>query len=171
MLKNKPLNLSLNWLVQVPVGGPTKPACKCMSYPTPHILAKCRSQSECSFYSGCLLPLCQTSNQCSAFLQRARGKNKSTGRTEGIPPKSLGWSSRMSSVELYMQYSRKISVHPKNYKSPFPSSSGWSWAPSATFSWMHGGGVWISGKTRAAPIQATHLHQALVPKHEGITTN
>lgn len=78
----------------------------------------------------------------------------------------------MSSVELYTQYSRKISVHPKNCKSPFPSSWGWSWAPSATSSWMRGGGVWTSGRTRAAPIQATHLlHQALVPKHEGITTN
>uniref|UniRef100_A0A8B9Z7T6 Uncharacterized protein n=1 Tax=Buteo japonicus TaxID=224669 RepID=A0A8B9Z7T6_9AVES len=61
-----------------------------------------------------------------SFIKHARGKSKSTGRIEGIHPRSLGWSSRMSSVELYMQYSRKISVRPKNYKSPFPSSSGWS---------------------------------------------
>ncbi|KAB0341344.1 hypothetical protein FD754_018270, partial [Muntiacus muntjak] len=56
----------------------------------------------------------------------AKGKSKNTGRIEATHPKSPGWSSQMSSVELYMQYSRKISVHPKNCKSLFPSSWGWS---------------------------------------------
>lgn len=37
---------------------------------------------------------------------------------------------------------------------------------------MQGGGVWTSGRTRAAPAQATHHPlQALVPKHEGRTTD
>ncbi|EDL26295.1 mCG3487 [Mus musculus] len=56
----------------------------------------------------------------------ANGKSKNMGRTEATPPKSPGWSSQTSNVELYMQYSRKISVRPKNYKSPSPSSWGWS---------------------------------------------
>uniref|UniRef100_A0A2K6MGS3 One cut homeobox 1 n=1 Tax=Rhinopithecus bieti TaxID=61621 RepID=A0A2K6MGS3_RHIBE len=61
-----------------------------------------------------------------SFIKHVKGKNKNMGKIEATHPKSPGWSSQMSSVELYMQYSRKISVHPKNCKSPFPSSWGWS---------------------------------------------
>lgn len=122
------------------------------------------------FYAYFFRALC--SNILSASLQHAREKSKNMGRIEATHPKSPGWCSQMSSVELYMQYSRKTSVHPKNCRSPSPSSWGWSWALSAISSWMRGGGVWISGRMRAIQIQATRLlHQALVPKHEGITTN
>ncbi|KAK9393766.1 hypothetical protein NXF25_015429 [Crotalus adamanteus] len=40
--------------------------------------------------------------------------------------KNPDWSLLMFSAELFMQYSRKINVLPKNYRSPFPISWGWS---------------------------------------------
>lgn len=100
-------------------------------------------------------------------LQRAKEKSRSMWRREAPHPRSLGWSSRMFSAELSTQYSKKTSVRPKNCKSPFPNSWGWSWAPSAISLWTRVGGVWINGRTMAAPTQSIHLpHQALVPKHE-----
>lgn len=56
------------------------------------------------------------------FFQLANGKSKNMGRIEGTPPRSPGWSLQMFNVELFMQYSRRTSVLPKNCKSPFHSS-------------------------------------------------
>jgi len=101
------------------------------------------------------------------FFQHARERSRITVKaSEGASPRSPGWSSLMSSVGLYMQYSKRTSARPKSYKSPSLSSWAWSSPPSATSSWTRVDGALISGWTTAA--RPTPPPPALVPKHDGV---
>ncbi len=103
------------------------------------------------------------------LFQRARERSRITVNVSGgATPRSPGWSSLMSSVGLYMQYSKRTSARPKSYKSPSLSSWAWSSPLSATSSWTRVDGASISGWMTAAPTRPTPPRPALVPKHDGV---
>ncbi|XP_039667786.1 hepatocyte nuclear factor 6 isoform X2 [Perca fluviatilis] len=63
----------------------------------------------------------------------ASAKNRSNTRTATRRPRNSVWSSLTCSGAHSSPSSRRTSVHPRKCRSPSPSSSAWSSAPSATF--------------------------------------
>jgi len=92
------------------------------------------------------------------FFQHARERSRITVKASGGAfPRSPGWSSLMSSVGLYMQYSKRTSARPKSYKSPLDkwlddgSSANSSSSSTCTKAWWSNGcimGKEIQNKTK-----------------------